>query len=121
MPGIADTLERRAVVKRLTDALYEYLTLDCTEYERAASLATPRMAFVPRSMPDPAEQLAKAVENRDRTQERLQAMRRQLEDVPEVMRTAVEMTMIGPLEDTLRGQEDWISELQKQIESKAAL
>ena len=36
---MADTDERRAVVRRLTDALYDYLTLDVVEMERGVKMA----------------------------------------------------------------------------------
>jgi|ERR1017187_5449342 hypothetical protein len=122
MQGLTDTDEVRATVRKLTDALYEYLTLDVTAYERAAkagqlpSYAT--MADLPKP-PDPAEQLAKAVEERDRIQARLDKAREQLLEVPEIMRAGLEMAIIDPLQQNLESQERYVSLIQEAMEHSA--
>ena len=109
-----DTDERRAVVRRLTDAIYDFLTLDVEEYERATKAG---VIYSPPKRPDFAEQLAQAVEQRDQLQEHIVEMRRKLEDVPDVMRTGIEMAMIDPIVQRLQDAERWIFEIQKQIEA----
>lgn len=108
-PGMIDTDEKRRVVRQLTDAIYQYLTMDCDMHER---LALP-------SLPDPAEQLARAVDDRDIMVSRLEKAREQMQDAPEIMHSSLEMAIITPMEQNLQHQEDYISRLQKQMEKSS--
>jgi hypothetical protein len=120
MPGITDTDEVRAVTRKLTDALYDYLCLSVTAYERAAKAGKiPAYASVAQ-VPDAATQLAKAVEERDRMQARLDAAMAQLDEVPEQMVAALRMAVVDPMEAFLESQERYISDLQRQMEQTEA-
>jgi hypothetical protein len=120
IPGLTDTDEVRAVTRKLTDALYDYLCLSVTAYERAAKAGKiPAYASVAQ-MPDMGSILAKAVEDRDRLVGRLETALNQLEDVPDVMKTGIEMCLIDPLKQQIESQERYISDLQKQMEQTEA-
>lgn len=120
MPGITDTDEVRATVRKLTDALYEYLCLDITAYERAAKAGMVPAYSTAAQVPDMGSMLAMAVDDRDRMQARLDAAFVQLEEVPDVMRTPIEMAVIDPLRHQIENQERFISELQKRMEQTEA-
>lgn len=114
--GLIDTDEVRATVRRLTDALYDYLTLDITAAERAVKQGQMQMIGYPMPPPDFAEQLAKVVEDRDAMQDRIENTRATIEDAPEIMRGSLELTVLRPLEDHLKAIEEHISFLQKRVE-----
>ena len=109
-------IERRARIKRLTDALYDFLTVDCDETERALAASPSPMAI---RIPSPEETLANAVDARNRTAEQLEEVENKLRDLPEPMRAGIEIACLMPLREMLRGQESYIQDLQKQIESQA--
>ena len=81
MPGLTDTDEVRATTRRLTDALYDWLCLPITAYERAA-----KNGQVPasREVPDMGKELARAVEQRDRLQSHLDSALAQIDSMVEV-------------------------------------
>jgi hypothetical protein len=120
MPGITDTDEVRATVRKLTDALYEYLCLDITAYERAAKAGKVPAYSTASQVPDMGSMLAMAVEERDRMQARLDTALVQLEEVPDLMQTPIEMAVIDPLRHQIENQERFISELQSRMEQTEA-
>ena len=119
---MADTDERRAVVRRLTDALYDYLTLDVVEMERGVKMAA-EQANRPQPTyygPRPtAEMLVEASEGVESLRERVDAARAQLSnrDAQDALGLALmEAGIIGPMEEILREREKYLSQLQKRME-----
>lgn len=121
---IADTDERRAVVRRLTDALYDYLTLDVVEMERGVKMAA-EQANRPQPTyygPRPtAEMLVEASEGVEILRERVDAARAQLsnrdaQDALGPLLALMEAGIIGPMEEMLREREKYLSQLQKRME-----
>ena len=116
MPGLTDTDEVRATTRRLTDALYDWLCLPITAYERAA-----KNGQVPasREVPDMGKELARAVEQRDRLQSHLDSALAQMDSMDEVFRAPLEMTVIVPMRMAVEAQERYISDIQARIEETA--
>lgn len=107
---MADTDERRAVVRRLTDALYGV--------KMAAEQANrPQPTYYgPRPT---AEMLVEASEGVESLRERVDAARAQLSnrDAQDALGLALmEAGIIGPMEEMLREREKYLSQLQKRME-----
>jgi hypothetical protein len=121
-PATVDTDERRAVVRRLTDALYDYLTLDVTEMERHATMRQP----TPESTMAGIMQLQERIEE---TREKLEAAQDKAEaaliGAPEgiegMMRVQLDAVLIEPLKGQLQYLEQMLSERQKEMESQSPL
>ena len=108
-----DTDVRRAVIRRLTDALFDYLTMDITEMEAAEVFRQQQVAEQPNFQ---VQALIDATENIETLKARIKQLRRNLDDVPEAMREVLNITVISPMEDQLRNAEQWQSKLQADIE-----
>lgn len=120
---VTDTDERRAVVRRLTDALYDYLTLDVVEMERGAKMrdeAMKRMADHPFFGPKPSpEMLIEASVDVESLRERIETAKEQMAQAGEKLgplAALMEAGIIGPMEEMLRSREKYLSELQKRME-----
>lgn len=116
LPGMIDTDEVRATIRKLTDALFDYLTLDIVAYERAAKLHPAGMTRVQIPAYDIGDELKKALDRREELQERIAKVQQQIADSPEVMRNPLELTILQPFQDQLQFYEDEINRLQKRIE-----
>ena len=112
-----------AICKRLTDALYDYLTeearahIEEVNHEKTQTVDT----FTP-SM----EHLDQACKRRDYIQQQLDVMSEQADKLDKEMGTkaggAVGMlraSMIMPLEMQLKDAEEWVSNIQRQMEAAA--
>jgi hypothetical protein len=117
---VVNTAVRRKAIRRLTDALYGFLTLDLDEMEAAAKAAA---EMPPPSMADfqfpkyaTTEMLVKATEERDALREQLEKTRAAMADAPEIMRGSMEAALVLPLEAALRHQEENVSRIQKDLE-----
>lgn len=99
------------VTERLTKTLCEWLLLSARAQLAALDIPDPKPT---------AEDLMRAVEQRDRIQEALNRVDGQLAGIPEEIRgfigSAGEL-LRSPLLEQLRQAEDWISELQKLMEA----
>ena len=117
-PATVDTDERRAVVRRLTDALYEYLTLDVTEMERRvtfeAEARKPRME----DLVNLQEAIEKLREQREAANEKLeQALEALPKEMAGLAKVQVTSLLIDPIESQLKFCEGRLSELQKELET----
>jgi hypothetical protein len=118
LPTAIDTDERRAVVRRLTDALYEYLTLDVTEMERHATMQAearkPKMEDLV-GLQDSIEQA------RMRLADAEVRLERAIADSPEAMegtlRVQFGMMWIDPLTEHIKQLEVMLSKVQEQLEA----
>lgn len=119
--GVFDTEEVKAVVRRLTDALYDYLTLDVVGLERAATMPMPEAPSYP---PPNPEKLIEAQEQlelmRNRLEEGKTALETQDQDLPEGLAVMFRVGVLGVLEDQIRAQESYLSRLQAAMEKASA-
>ena len=109
---VVDTEQRKAVVRRLTDALYEYLTLDVAEMERGAAMAPPTSVkiYTP-------EMLVQATDDAAVLRDSIEKARAGLDSVPDGMRGLFEAGTIVPLEQQLHQMERYIQVVQKELEA----
>ena len=112
--GVFDTEEVKATIRRLTDALNDYLTMDVDAMERAATIARYQA-------PNP-EMLVKAQEQLDMMRARLEDGRTALEhgSLPDGVKAVFRAGVLGPLEDQIRVQETYLSNLQAAMEKADA-
>lgn len=111
---IVDTDERRAVVRRLTDALYDYLTLDVVEIERGMNAPAPALS-VPVLPKDP-DHFIKLSDQIEALETRLAEGRRSLEDLPGPIAEMFKLGVIGPLQDQLNSMREYRTRLQAEME-----
>lgn len=117
-----DTDRRRDRIRKLTEALYDYLTIELDEMEDAAKAPPPPATFpaglhFPGGRPDP-EELIRASDAVQTTRDRVSRMRESLESMPEQVRDMMVAGAIEPLEDLLKLQETWLSKLQEAMEQE---
>ena len=111
-----ETERRRAIVRRLTDALYDFLTADADEAE--AEAAEEERLSAPYGFTR-EEQLVNATDALNRLQEQMEIAERGLEALPmEGLKDIMRATAIAPLANQIAQQEEYISILQKALESQ---
>jgi len=117
-PATVDTDERRAVVRRLTDALYEYLTLDVTEVERRITFEAEARKPGMQDLVNLQETIEKLREQRESANEKVEQA---LEGLPKEMaglaKVQVTSMLIDPIESQLKFFEGRLSELQAELET----
>lgn len=104
--------------KDLAKALYDYLTLPCTEMERGQIAAASR-ATEPASYPFPKpspETLIRATEAADFTRSQIGKIHASIAAAPEAMRAMMEAVLLPQFELQLRQQEEFVSQIQAEIE-----
>lgn len=138
MNGLIETEDCKSSARRLTDAigafllatfeiehrytnevaeaLYQYLTVGVRAAEAMAK-TNPAM-FAPYNPPPLVEQLTRLIEQRDAVQEKLDETEAKMNDheLPDVVRTPLEIGYLGPLRDQLRFLEKEIASLTARIE-----
>jgi len=105
-----DTKRRREVVRRLTDALFEFLTLETDEMEEAE-------AEKPKA-PTP-EMLISVQQGIDALESQIEKAKASLVEVPGMIRGAMETALVSPLEERLEQTRAYLSHLQKLMEEAA--
>ena len=114
--GLAVIYAPSEVAQRFADACFNYLTGSVRAYERAVKLGMlPTMGGA--VLPDPAEELGRAVADRDEAEEAIARIRQQIEDSPDTIRSVLEMTVLDPQLGRLKWCEDRIASIQKRIET----
>ena len=116
--SVVDTEERRTVVRKLTDALYDYLTLDVTEMERAVKMREESMPKQVMAHGPTPEMLVEISDEIDGLRSRIEFSRAQLSSLPSEMRGLMEAGIIGPMEDQLHQREKYLSAMQKAMEQQ---
>ena len=106
-----DTDDRRAVIRKLTDALYDYLTIELTELEEFSKKQADQQpsGTVPGFTP---EMLIEASEGVNALKDRIEKARGGLAKMPDGMNDVFEAAVVGPMEEQLRQAEAWLSKLQ---------
>lgn len=114
--GVFDTEEVKAVVRRLTDALYDYLTLDVVGLERAATMPMPEPQY---RAPTP-EQLIEAQDQLQHLRDRLEEGEEATADMPDLMASMFKVGVLGVLRDQIKEQEQYLSRMQAAMEESDA-
>jgi hypothetical protein len=117
---IVDTDERRAALRKLTDALYDYLALPITEMERGEaasqearktpSVTVEKMIHFQQEVENQRELLE---ENRGKVDQALAATP---EDLRGMFRVQLEALLLSPLESQLKAMEAYLSQMQATLE-----
>jgi hypothetical protein len=120
-----DTDERRAVLRKLTDALYDYLVLPITEMERAyladqearkgPSVTVEKIVHFQEEIEKQRDQLE---ENRGKVETALHGTP---EGMEEIFRVQLEALLVTPLEAQIKGMEQYLSQMQAELEKGTAV
>ena len=115
---MTDTDQYRAVVRKLTDALYDYLTLEIDAYERMAKAGMlPAYATAPKAESF-EDQLIKAAGKRSEVFEKIVEAEEQIDASPELMRGGLTLACLNPLKENLAYWEAEMSRLQALLEKE---
>jgi len=113
--------ERRiAIVKRLTDAAFEYLTFsDRLTIETANDKVEPP-AYTPYTL----ETLVKAQKHREQIQAQIEQMEAALDNMPDskggdAMAQMMDAIALAPLKQQLEGYDEYITMIQKELEGQS--
>jgi len=107
-----DTRRHRAVIRKLTNAIYNYLTLHLDDLEKTFKDS-------PNASIDETEMLVKAQDVANTLQAQIDAMSEACQKMPESIAPMFQASMVLPLKVQLESQQDWISKIQKNLEASA--
>ena len=112
---VINTTARRKATRRLTDALYGYLTMDLDEMEQAAKAQAAEPPFPMPKYYTP-EMLVQATEEVNRIRESVDKARATLGSQPQGLREIMELGILVPMEGMLRQAEARVSSIQAELE-----
>lgn len=120
-PRMKELAEQRvATARKLTDALFEWLSFSDRLTIDTFDIPVPSSSSTLYRNTYTTEDLIGAVKRRDATQAQIDSIRESLNDesVPEMQVRIIEATIVAPLQAQLDSQNEWISNMQREIEGR---
>ena len=123
-----DYSRQREIIRRLTDTLYDFLTVDLDEDEREAREQIEAQSVT--SGPGPSldkivhfqEEIEKVRDQLEQNREKVEmAIRGVPEGMENMFRVQLESLLVSPLEAQIKGMESYLSQMQAELEKGTAV